>query len=202
MNSPALYLWFDTEYTDLEFKRARLLQVAAIITDSNLKRLLPPEYDVVLPIKLNPRGKFSDWVKTNIPHLLEVCASERAVEETVADHLLSSYIDKTLRQGGLGNIPPCLAGNSVHIDWWLAEKYLPQFSRRLHYRHLDVTAFKLEWLRLHPAEEFPKENSSLIRKYFPEACLKETENRHDAYYDLQASIAEFAFYREKLLSPL
>jgi oligoribonuclease (3'-5' exoribonuclease) len=113
----------------------------------------------------------------------------------------------------LSNQRPVLAGNSVHTDWWLARRFLPLFSSRLHYRHLDVTALKLEWQRLHPDVEsgascssieasclsFEKENPEIIRRYFPEAVLSGAGSRHDAYYDVQASIAELAFYRRFLL---
>ncbi|MBA4395446.1 MAG: hypothetical protein C0407_17995 [Desulfobacca sp.] len=78
----------------------------------------------------------------------------------------------------------------------MIRRFLPRFLGRLHYRHLDVTAFKLEWQRLHPDKEFEKENPEIIRRYFPEAYLTDSGSRHDAYYDLQASIAELAFYRQ------
>jgi oligoribonuclease (3'-5' exoribonuclease) len=38
----------------------------------------------------------------------------------------------------------------------------------------------------------------MIRRYFPEAVLPDSFSRHDAYYDVQASIAELAFYRRHL----
>ncbi len=44
------YLWFDTEYSSLELSGAHLLQVAMVITDVHLKRILPPEEDVILAI--------------------------------------------------------------------------------------------------------------------------------------------------------
>jgi oligoribonuclease (3'-5' exoribonuclease) len=72
---------------------------------------------------------------------------------------------------------------------------------RLHYRHLDVTAFKVEWKSLHPDEEFDKDDQETIRQYFPDAVLPVTSRRHNAYYDLQASIAELAFYRRHLFRP-
>ncbi|MBN1663210.1 MAG: hypothetical protein JW943_06390 [Deltaproteobacteria bacterium] len=74
---------------------------------------------------------------------------------------------------------------------------MPRFLSRLHYRHLDVTAFKLEWKRRRPDSEFDKDDPTLIKKYFPEAVLP-VAGKHDAYYDVQASIAELAFYRAHL----
>jgi len=51
----SLYVWFDTEYSDLELETAALLQIAAIATDASLRRVLPREHDVSLAIRL-PRG--------------------------------------------------------------------------------------------------------------------------------------------------
>ena len=80
----------------------------------------------------------------------------------------------------------------------MAQRFLPLFSRALHYRLMDVTALKLEWKRLRRKREFDKENPADILKYFPEADLPGS-GLHDAYYDVQASCAELAFYRLYLL---
>ena len=190
------YVWFDTEYSTLELETALLLQVAALITDTSLKRVLPPEQDVRLTIRI-PDGKtISPWVEQNLPDLIKTCRSSRAVDVALADGRLAAYVDTA---AGLPaereDRRPVLAGNSVHADWWLIRRFLPHFLGRLHYRHLDVTALKLEWMHFHPEKEFQKENPEIIRRYFSEALLPDSGGRHDAYYDLQASIAELAFYR-------
>jgi oligoribonuclease len=194
------YVWFDTEYSDLELDTARLLQVAALITDRSLKRVLPAEHDVRLTIRLPDEAALSPWVVQNLPELVKACRSAEAVEIEEADMRLASYVDAV---AGLPaeqeNQRPVLAGNSLHADWWLARRFLPRFLSRLHYRHLDVTALKLQWMRLHPDVEFEKENPEIIRRYFPEAVLPVSVRRHDAYYDVHASIAELAFYRRFLL---
>lgn len=194
------YVWFDTEYSTLELETAFLLQVAALITDTSLRRILPPEQDVRLTIRI-PEGKsISPWVEQNLSDLVRACRSSEAVDGAVADEHLAAYVDAV---AGLPaekeNQRPVLAGNSVHADWWLVRRFLPRFLSRLHYRHLDVTAFKLEWLRLRPETEFEKDTPGIINEYFSEAVLPGSGGRHDAYYDLQASIAELAFYRRHLL---
>lgn len=198
-NTDKFYVWFDTEYSDLELETASLLQVAALITDSSLKRVLPPEQDVRLTILLPDEAVLSPWVEQNLPDLVKACRSPEAVNIDEADMRLADYVD------AVAGLPaeresqrPVLAGNSLHADWWLARRFLPRFLSRLHYRHLDVTAIKLEWMRLHPGVEFEKENPEIIRRYFPEAALPVAGSRHDAYYDVHASIAELAFYRRFL----
>jgi oligoribonuclease len=194
-----LYVWFDTEYSDLELETATLLQVAAIITDTSLRRVLPRKRDLSLAIRLPHGVGASAWVEQNLPDLLNTCRSPAAVDISEADNLLSAYVDAA--QGAPKDRKderPVLAGNSVHADWWLVRRFLPRFLSRLHYRLLDVTAFKLEWKRLHPDTEFQKENREMIRTYFPEATLI-PGGRHDAHYDVEASIAEMGFYRKHLL---
>ena len=195
------YVWFDTEYSDLDFDRARLLQVAAILTDADLQRLHPPEQDVKLYVRLPDDAPVSPWVEDNLKDVLRICRSELA--EPVADveqHLLD-WLDRYVTlPGGEDKRRPILAGNSVHADWWLARRYLPRFLARLHYRHLDVTALKLQWQDWRGGEAFDKDNAELMRSYFPGPLVGVDSGRHDAHYDVQASIAELNYYRHTLLA--
>jgi oligoribonuclease len=194
-------LWFDTEYSDLDLERAALLQVSALITDLSLRPVLPGEKDIHLCIRLADDIQLSPWVENNIPDLVAACRASSAVDCNEADRLLAEYIDAVAGPPAeREDMRPFLAGNSVHADWRLALKFLPRFVGRLHYRHLDVTALKIEWGLLHPGEEFKKENPENIKRYFPEARLPAAGVRHDAYYDIQASIAELAFYRKHLFN--
>jgi oligoribonuclease (3'-5' exoribonuclease) len=90
-----------------------------------------------------------------------------------------------------------MAGNSIHTDWMLARKFLPVFTGRLHYRLLDVSALKIQWLDLTDGAEFKKDDPKTVKKYFPEADLRRLR-RHDAYYDIVASAAELACYRSHM----
>lgn len=195
-----LLVWFDAEYSDLELETAVLLQVAAIVTDNELKRIVPANRDVRLAIRLEKEVTPSRWIEDTLPDLLQACRSHEAVSIGEADDLLCEYVDGVVN--GLARPPkekPILAGNSVHFDWWLLARFLPDFAGRLDYRHLDVTALKLEWSRIHHRRDFKKEDIEMVRTYFPQSVLSETSSRHDAYYDAQASIAELAYYRKHLL---
>ncbi len=195
----SVYVWFDMEYSDLELETAAPLQVAAIVTDTALRRVLPRERDISLAIRLPHGIAVSAWVEQGLPDLLKACRSSAAIDIADADTLLSAYVDAA--QGApkaRRDERPVLAGNSIHADWWLVRRFLPRFLGRLNYRLLDVTAFKLEWKRLHQDAEFDKENREMLRAYFPEAALL-TGGRHDAHYDVEASIAEMGFYRKHLL---
>lgn len=193
-----VYLWFDTEFTSLDFDTTELLQVAVMATDDQLVRLTPPENDLNLVLKLNPDVEISPWVQQNLGSLLEACRGDDAVSLAQADAALVAYLDEIVSRPDVSRDRPVLAGNSIHGDWLLARKYLPRFTSRLHYRHLDVTSVKLEWQNFYEGGEFNKEDTNLIRQYFPDAgCALDTA-MHDAHYDVIASAAELAYYRAGL----
>ncbi len=192
------YLWFDTEFTSLELDEAQLLQVSAMLTDKDLKRLTPPEEDLNIYVRVDDGVPLSPWVQKNLPDLLEKCRSRTAVPVEEIDAKLTAYVDrwcdtptKTIQKR------PIMAGNSVHNDWILARKFFPKFVSRLHYRLLDVSTLKVQWLDLTDGEEFDKQDTALVKKYFPEADLRRLR-QHDAYYDIIASAAELAYYRQHM----
>jgi oligoribonuclease len=198
-NEHTFYVWFDTEYSSLELETASLLQVAAVITDTTLRRVLPRERDLRLTIKFPDGETLSPWVEQNLPELVRACRSSEAVDIAEADFRLASYIDEVAGlPAEIEKNRPVLAGNSIHEDRVLIRRFLPRFLSRLNYRHLDVSALKLEWKVFRNEREFDKGNPDMIRRYFPDAVLPDSFSRHDAYYDVQASIAELAFYRRHL----
>ncbi len=194
------YVWFDTEFTSLDLDEALLLQVSVMLTDKDLKRITPPEEDLNLYIRLPEDAKISAWVQKNIPELIKKCRSTSAVPVEEVDEKLTAYLDrwcgtptKTIQKR------PLMAGNSVYNDWILSRKYFPVFTSRLHYRLLDISALKIQWFDLVGGEEFKKDDPQTLKKYFPEADLRRLR-QHDAYYDIIASAAELAYYRQHMLS--
>lgn len=194
----AAYVWFDTEFSSLDLDTAQLLQVAVMLTDKNLRRITPPEADLNFYIRLSDTTALSPWVKKNLPQLVKKCQSHAAVPVEDVDAQLTAFVDrwcgtptKTVQNR------PLMAGNSIHTDWSLARKFLPTFIGRLHYRLLDVSALKIQWLDLTKGKEFQKDDPKAVKTYFPEADLRRL-HQHDAYYDLIASAAELAYYRARL----
>lgn len=193
------YLWFDTEYTSLELEKARLLQVALVITDVHLSRIGSPADDVNLYLPLPAGEAVSPFIMETMPDLVACCRSSRAVSIEEADRQLAAAVDRAVVVPlGDDKKKPILAGNSIHADWYLLAKYFPATKQRLHYRHLDVTTLKLQWQDHAGGEKFEKDDVKLVKKYFPGLMLNGSSKVHDAYYDCQASIAELAFYRKHL----
>jgi oligoribonuclease len=192
------YVWFDAEFTSLELDQARLLQVAVIVTDTNLRRIAPPEADLNLCIRLEPGDEVSPWVAENLPALVAQCRSGEAVSMEEADQQIAALLDQYCGTPGKEMADrPVLAGNSVHNDWFLMRKYLPMFGSRLHYRLLDVSTIKIQWLDWIERPPFDKESVEQLNQYFPGGGIA-AANAHDALFDIKASIAELAFYRNHL----
>ena len=196
-------LWFDAEFSSLDLDRAGLLQVALMATDVNLNRLLPAEEDVNCFIRLDDTVELSEWVKENIPHIVARCYDEDAVELAVAEQRLCDYVQKvtggqTLQIGQR----PLLAGNSVHNDWAICRRRLPQFLEQTHYRLLDVSSLKTLYSGWGGQEEIAKDSLEWLQKYFPGAALEGCAGAHDAYYDIQASAAELGYYKSIINWPL
>jgi len=200
-----LYCWFDTEYTTLELERAKLLQVALLVSDEGLNPIaykpdgVPKELltndGFTACLELPPREESSDHVLEHYQPLLETCEREgRSVEEI--DSYLSLYLDgfPESRNADIRE-RPTLAGNTIYADYFLARQFLPRFLSHLNYRLFDVTTLKLEWRFHYRGPRFEKlGHPENIRKYY----LGKDEvsgEKHDAYYDVQASMAELAYYR-------
>jgi len=200
-SSQSHYLvWFDTEYTTLELDEARLLQVALVVTDMQGHRVSSPENDLVTPVRLPPHTLVSDFVAKECPDLVLKARADEAPTVEVVDTMLVARLESLL-----GPMPakikdrPILAGNTIHADWWMARRFLPKFLARLHYRNLDVSSLKILWLDSKRGPEFDKEDISLLRQYLSGWTLPEQTRRHDALFDVMASIAELNYYRGKLL---
>ncbi len=194
------YVWFDTEYSTLDLESAALLQVAAVVTDADLRRLFPPEQDIRLHVRLPAGANVSPWIADNMPELLRLCRSEMALDVSDVDARLADLVARVNVPGGEDKRRPVLAGNSIHADWRLAQRYLPRFTRLLHYRHLDVTALKLQWQDWRQGPEFDKDNIEELRAHLPGPKELLDGRRHDAYFDVLASIAELNYYRHQFLA--
>jgi oligoribonuclease (3'-5' exoribonuclease) len=205
-----LYCWFDTEYTTLELERARLLEVALIVTNVDLVPVRPVDNPVPKELlRLDgfsavltapPETEISEHVLTNYRPLLERCAREGRAE-TEIDEYLMRYLDAVVpaaREDASVTERPVLAGNSIYSDYFLAKRYLPKFASRLHYRHFDVTSLKLEWQQYHRQAKFQKLGHAENIKSYYRGADPIVGDKHDAYYDVQASIAELAYYRSRL----
>ncbi|MCL2173965.1 oligoribonuclease [Candidatus Saccharibacteria bacterium] len=169
----ASLLWIDLEMTGLEPVKDRIIEVAAIATDWKLNEVA--RYQAA--VKVNPKfaqrrmvGEFWNENSAVREALLEQNLRDgrpgRMVENELLDFLKENFDKKQ---------PIYLAGNSVWNDRRFIEREWPRLDAKLHYRLLDVTAWKIVF-----------ENHFRTKINKPEV--------HRALDDVEGSIAELKTY--------
>jgi oligoribonuclease len=200
LNGARTYLWFDTEFSTLELEDARLLQAALVPTDTQFRRVLPASEDRRWIVQLPAGATCSPWVEEHLPDLVRRCRSAEAVPvERVNEDLNRLLGDWFGEPADEIEKRPVLAGNSLHADWMLSRRYLPALLKHCHYRHLDVSAFKVHWQRT-GRPKFDKDHPAEIRRWFP-GEFNSGASEHDAHYDCLASISEMNRYWSDLSAP-
>jgi oligoribonuclease len=205
-------VWCDLEFTDLDVSRARILQAAMLVTTPELDPIFPagggPD-GLSLFVRITPReaAAASDWVRENQAELLARCQTDPAGLPLVeVEGRMLAYLQATCEIPGEGASDPrekavlrtqnpLLAGNSVHKDHSVLERWMPAFTSRLSYRLVDVSGLKELRRRWYP-QVAPFEKESMARDWLPDLVLDGAE--HDALYDVKCSLAELRYYRKHL----
>ncbi len=171
---PTKLLWMDLEMTGLDPNEDVILEVAAEITDFNFKTLANYEAIVSQPkeVVVDRMQKNTWWADypENRDEFVSKLANGKPSQQVEGE--LISLIEQQF-----GNEPALLAGNSIHNDRNFIKKWWPQLDLKLHYRMLDVSAWKV----------------FMQGKYGVQFEKKEI---HRAFDDIQASIAELQHYLE------
>ena len=175
---PKHILWVDLEMTGLDPKNDVILEVAAIATDWDFAELGTFEGVVghdqsTLETKLSANAVFWDANPAARDGLLTQNAHGQSLE--VIEQALLAFIDELFPD----DTPVLLAGNSIHMDRQFIDAYWPQLAARLHYRMLDVSAWKVVF-----EGKFKKKFAK------PEA--------HRALEDIRGSIDELKYYLKKV----
>ena len=172
--APTKLLWVDLEMTGLDPLEDVILEVAAEVTDFDFKTLASYEAMVMQPKELvvERMRKNSWWADfpANRDEFINKLDSGKS-SEVVENELIG------LIQEHFGGEPAVLAGNSIHNDRNFIKQWWPQLDLKLHYRMLDVSAWKV----------------FMQGKYDVQFEKKEV---HRAFDDIQASIAELQHYLE------
>ena len=172
----AKLLWVDLEMTGLDPVEDRILEVAVIATDWDFKEIARYEAAKRVESELIDRrmvGEF--WEKYPQVKSQLVEQNENGRDSQVVEDELLAFIDEHFDAGER----VLLAGNSIHQDRKFIEREWPRLDARLHYRMLDVSAWKVVF-------------EGKYRKKFtkPEA--------HRALEDIKGSIEEIKYYLKKV----
>jgi oligoribonuclease len=171
-------IWIDCEMTGLSLQSDALVEIAVLVTDSELN-LIGEGIDVVIHATDSQLEGMSDFVRemhtnsgliTEIPHGITMAAAEAKI---------IAYLESTSTVAGKSP----LAGNSVGVDRAFIDRDMPLLAAYLHYRTIDVSSIK-----------------ELARRWNPKAYFNapaKTGN-HRALGDIQDSIAELAYYRSAI----
>lgn len=175
---PERILWVDLEMTGLDPAEDRIMEVAAIVTDWDFTPIAT--YEAVKRVGPNMarqrmQGEFWDANATVRDALLLQNDSPAAKNGRTVENELLAFIDTHL--GADGKV--LLAGNSIHQDRRFIANEWQRLDARLHYRMLDVTAWKVVM-----EGKFGKKFAK------PEA--------HRALEDIKGSIQELQYYLKKV----
>jgi len=173
-------VWIDLEMTGLDTVRHTIVEIAVLITDSNLE-LVDEGIDLVIHASAEDLERMDDFVQTMHTKsglLPQIEASTRSLAAAGVEVL--EYLGERVP---VNTAPLC--GNSIGVDRRFLDRYLPTVDQYLHYRSVDVSSFKELCRRWNPGV------------YKGRPGKKET---HRALDDIRESIEELRYYRDHFLT--
>lgn len=173
--TPATLLWMDLEMTGLDPVKDRILEVAVIATDWDFREL--GRYEAVKkvgPQLMKERMTGDFWQKYSQVRDALMEQNESGKNGRTVESELIAFVDEHFAK----DIPVLLAGNSIHQDRKFIENEWPRLNTKLHYRMLDVSAWKVVM-------------SGKYKKKFTKPEV------HRALDDIQGSIEELKYYLKK-----
>jgi oligoribonuclease len=174
-------VWIDCEMTGLNLTRDALIEIACLVTDSELV-VLDEGLDLIIKPPAEALDQMEDVVRdmhTTSGLLAELPAGITLAE---AQDQVLAYIRRYVREPR--RVP--LAGNSIATDRAFIARDMPELDAFLHYRMVDVSSIK-----------------ELARRWYPRTYFASPPKRggHRALADITESIQELRYYRETVFVP-
>jgi oligoribonuclease len=175
-------VWIDCEMTGLDIVKDKLIEVAVLITDSELN-VLDPGLDLIIgadDIDLDDMNEVVRDMHAKSGLTDAVRASTLSVAE--AEQQVLAYIKRWVPDRRTA--PLC--GNSIGTDRGFLARDMPELDDHLHYRMVDVSSVK-----------------ELARRWFPRVYFAQPAKglAHRALVDILESIRELEFYRRAIFIP-
>jgi len=177
---PGNLIWIDMEMSGLNPETEKVLEVAIVVTDSQLNTVAEAPVLVVHQDDAVLSG-MDDWNKsthgkTGLTSRVKSSTLDEAAVETMMIAFLTQHVPP--------NISP-MCGNSVHQDRRFLGRYLPKLEAYFLYRNIDVSTLK-----------------ELARRWKPDIMAgRAKQGKHEALADIYESIEELKYYREHFLKP-
>ena len=178
MQNSSNLIWVDLEMTGLEPDEDLVMEIATIVTDSDLNTLAEGPV-IALHQSAGRLAGMDEWDTTHHTRsgLVDRVRASRDNEQSATDQTIL-FLEQWVPAGAS---PMC--GNTICQDRRFMARHLPQLEAYFHYRNLDVSTLKI-----------------LMQSWRPEleAGIKKT-SAHLALDDIRESIEEMRYYREHFL---
>ena len=171
-------VWVDCEMTGLDLKADALIEVAALVTDSELN-VLGNGIEVVIRPPAEALAQMGEFVRTMHENSGLLPLLENGMTMADAEEQVLAYVREHVPEPRRAP----LAGNTIGTDRAFLARDMPTLEGHVHYRNVDVSSIK-----------------ELARRWYPRAYYNtpaKTGN-HRALADIRESIEELRYYREAL----
>jgi len=171
-------VWVDCEMTGLDLKADALIEVAALVTDSELN-VLGDGIQVVIRPPAEALEQMGEFVRTMHDNSGLLPLLEDGLDMAEAEERVLAYIREHVPEPRRAP----LAGNTIGTDRAFLARDMPTLEAHVHYRNVDVSSLK-----------------ELARRWYPRAYYNTPakNGNHRALADIQESIEELRYYREAL----
>ena len=175
---PNNLIWIDMEMSGLNPDTDKIIEIAIVVTDSNLNTvaeapvLVVHQSDAVL-------DAMDSWNKsTHAKSGLIDRVKASGLGESAAEEQMAAFLAQHVP---LATSPMC--GNSVHQDRRFLARHMPKLEACFHYRNLDVSTLK-----------------ELAKRWKPGIMAGFAKHgKHEALADIYESIEELKYYREHFI---
>ncbi|MGW6703213.1 oligoribonuclease [Nocardia sp. NPDC055049] len=181
--SDQLLVWMDCEMTGLRLDSDKLIEIAALVTDSDLN-ILGDGVDIVIHA--------DDAALACMPPVVATMHAKSGLTEEVRrstvtlEQAQQQVLDYIREYAPTARTVP-LCGNSIGTDRGFIARDMPELDAHLHYRMVDVSSIK-----------------ELCRRWYPRIYFGQPEKglAHRALADIKESIRELEYYRRTAFVPL
>jgi oligoribonuclease len=176
--NPDHLIWLDMEMTGLNPDSDHIIEVAMVITDSQLETVAESQVLVVHQpgsvLDAMDAWNKSTHAKSGLIDKVKASALDNATVEARMLEFLKEYVPASTS-------PMC--GNSICQDRRFMARRMPHLEAYFHYRNLDVSTLK-----------------ELAKRWKPEVAQGiKKHGKHEALADIYESISEMKYYRDNFL---